>query len=158
MAVFRCVACNQAVSRDVGLLAALPSSSEWDAGSGERPDPTIPCGSYSIDPEPFGAPFVPSTRLMADGCPESVRVAGGPRETVVLHPEDAAGLVDHADHRRQVGCCGPDGMNGPNKVCGCGAEIGTLRADCWSSQELRLHPARVWLDRTGAGGGAGRPC
>jgi len=32
--------------------------------------------------------------------------------------------------RRLAGCCGLAGLDGPNQICGCGTEIGTLRTDC----------------------------
>lgn len=31
-----------------------------------------------------------------------------------------------------AGCCGPDGMHGPNRLCRCNAEIGTESSDCWT--------------------------
>jgi hypothetical protein len=34
---------------------------------------------------------------------------------------------------RLNGCCGLDGCDGPNRVCSCGAEIGTEMSDCWTS-------------------------
>tara|TARA_R110002072_G_scaffold299849_1_gene475950 strand:+ start:724 stop:1152 length:429 start_codon:yes stop_codon:yes gene_type:complete len=30
------------------------------------------------------------------------------------------------------GCCGLDGCDGPNQICQCGNEIGTLKSDCWT--------------------------
>ena len=33
---------------------------------------------------------------------------------------------------RRNGCCGLDGMDGPNRICRCGAEIGTEQSDCWT--------------------------
>jgi hypothetical protein len=32
---------------------------------------------------------------------------------------------------RLNGCCGFDGCDGPNRICTCGAEVGTQRDDCW---------------------------
>jgi hypothetical protein len=49
----------------------------------------------------------------------------------ILHVDDRRNLFDHPDERRLTGCCGPDGTSGPNQVCPCGAEVATLRADCW---------------------------
>ena len=31
-----------------------------------------------------------------------------------------------------TGCCGPDGCDGPNRQCPCGALIGTETRDCWT--------------------------
>jgi hypothetical protein len=56
--VFRCVRCNQELTRDLALLAVFP----------ERPEPiereiasaTVRVGHYALDPEPFGALLVPN--------------------------------------------------------------------------------------------------
>jgi hypothetical protein len=56
--VFRCVRCNQELTRDLAPLAVFP----------ERPEPiereiasaTVRVGHYAVDGEPFGAPFVPN--------------------------------------------------------------------------------------------------
>ncbi|MCZ0991685.1 hypothetical protein [Streptomyces diastatochromogenes] len=61
----------------------------------------------------------------------------------MLHPEDSVGLREHPDERRSEGCCGPEGLFGINRICPCGAEVGTLLADCWTASELHLHPTRV---------------
>jgi hypothetical protein len=37
------------------------------------------------------------------------------------------------DTMRSMGCCGPDGSRGANRICACGAEIGTEISDCWTS-------------------------
>ncbi|WP_208354406.1 hypothetical protein [Pseudaestuariivita rosea] len=34
--------------------------------------------------------------------------------------------------RRLSGCCGPSGIDGPNRICTCGAEVGTESSDCWT--------------------------
>lgn len=33
---------------------------------------------------------------------------------------------------RLNGCCGLDGCDGPNRICGCGTEVGTESSDCWT--------------------------
>lgn len=38
-----------------------------------------------------------------------------------------------SDPRRLNGCCGLDGCDGPNRVCACGADVGTEMSDCWTS-------------------------
>lgn len=45
----------------------------------------------------------------------------------------------HADTERLLGCCGPSGNAGPNRVCQCGREVGTERSDC-------IWPSAVYLD------------
>jgi hypothetical protein len=43
---------------------------------------------------------------------------------------------------RLNGCCGLDGMDGPNLLCqGCGAEIATKKTDCWMPHCVIFAPA-----------------
>jgi hypothetical protein len=49
----------------------------------------------------------------------------------------------HTDLRRLNGCCGLDGCDGPNRLCDCGAEIGTERSDCWHAHCIALLPEAV---------------
>lgn len=50
----------------------------------------------------------------------------------VLHRDDVTGTDRHPDPHRLNGCCGLDGLDGPNLVCsGCRTEIGTEESDCW---------------------------
>jgi hypothetical protein len=50
-----------------------------------------------------------------------------------LNPDDLTAVVRNTrDGRRLSGCCGLAGCDGPNQLCRCGAEIGTLRTDCWT--------------------------
>lgn len=101
--------------------------------------PRVRQGTFARDPEPFGPLLEPSPddpRLM---------VAAGPRETVLIHPDDARGLRPHPDRSRRNGCCRLDGLDGPNLVCArCGAEIATEVSDCWVTwHDLRLQPAAI---------------
>ena len=56
---------------------------------------------------------------------------------------DLVGVGYHADRRRLIGCCGPSGIDGPNRVCGCGREVGTERSDCIWPQAVYLDPSLV---------------
>lgn len=50
-----------------------------------------------------------------------------------LHPDDLLPTVRPTkDVHRLGGCCGIAGQSGPNQLCGCGAEIGTLQDDCFT--------------------------
>jgi hypothetical protein len=98
-------------------------------------------GVYAVDDEPFGPPYVP----LGDGR-DRVRVSVGPAHTFVLAPRDVVRTVAMRDPARRVGCCGPDGMEGPNLECArCGAQVATEVADCWTWQEVRLYPDAVRL-------------
>ena len=56
---------------------------------------------------------------------------------------DVVGLGNHSDWRRRIGCCGPSGSYGRNRVCGCGDEIGTERSDCIFPKAVYLDPSRL---------------
>jgi hypothetical protein len=53
------------------------------------------------------------------------------------------GIGGHTDRARWVGCCGPSGLGGPNRVCACGRSVGTERADCQYAVAVYLDPAAV---------------
>lgn len=47
------------------------------------------------------------------------------------------------NERRLVGCCGPNGLSGANRICFCGAEIGTQSEDCTTWHLLMPAPANT---------------
>lgn len=61
----------------------------------------------------------------------------------VLNIGDVVGTKRHSNRGRLNGCCGLDGLDGPNILCECGAEIGTEKSDCWMPHCLLLDPAAV---------------
>ncbi|WP_371525140.1 hypothetical protein OG302_02575 [Streptomyces sp. NBC_01283] len=65
----------------------------------------------------------------------------------VVHPDDVIGTDQHPDIMRWIGCCqGPAGGDGPNLVCsGCGAEVATRQADCYTQDQVVMEPAAVCL-------------
>lgn len=63
----------------------------------------------------------------------------------LIHPDDRRGLFYHPDSRRHNGCCGRDGCDGPNQICGCGVEAATEVSDCWTSWFVHFEPAAVTL-------------
>lgn len=50
---------------------------------------------------------------------------------LIINIFDLLNCIDHPDASRLNGCCGLDGLNGINKVCINGHEIGTEKSDCW---------------------------
>jgi len=50
---------------------------------------------------------------------------------VLVNLADLVGTKHHPDYRRRAGCCGLDGLDGPNLVCSNGHEVGTEKSDCW---------------------------
>lgn len=62
------------------------------------------------------------------------------------HPESWMNLDDVlatvtkvCDLTRLSGCCGLDGVDGPNRACACGAEVGTEQSDFWTWQLFVAH-------------------
>jgi hypothetical protein len=48
------------------------------------------------------------------------------------------GTRNHPDPRRNSGCCGRDGTDGPNLLCERGHEIRTEKSDCWMAHAAVL--------------------
>jgi hypothetical protein len=65
-----------------------------------------------------------------------------------LNPDDLTPAVRQTDKSdRLSGCCGLAGCDGPNQLCQCGAEVGTLQSDCWTSLVFIAEPASTtWID------------
>lgn len=65
----------------------------------------------------------------------------------IIHPDDSVGADRHPDVMRSIGCCqGPAGGDGLNLVCsGCGAEVATRQADCYTQDQVVLESAAVCL-------------
>ncbi|MFD5027093.1 hypothetical protein [Streptomyces sp. NPDC058373] len=144
MTVFRCSRCGTAITPEPARLAAVPDVSEDDRDRDRktrRAPSTVPQGHYAIDPEPWGAPYVaqddqeePRPAQSRGGlvCHEEVFViSAGTRRTVLVHPDDAAGLQPLPQGANSTGCCGPMGDEGLNRACPCGAPVATLAADCF---------------------------
>lgn len=124
---FTCRRCGGTLTRPVRRLEAVP---ERHHDGGFEFDPTMAPGTWATEPR----------RVVPTDDGRSVTIDS----FQVLNREDLTGLTDHPDPRRHVGCCGRDGGHGPNIVCPrCGAEIGVIRDDCWTPQEVRLDPSAV---------------
>ncbi|KOG53735.1 hypothetical protein ADK76_26495 [Streptomyces griseoflavus] len=160
MAVFCCAKCGATLTPDLRALEAVPDVSthekDRDRKTGLAPS-TVSPGHYAIDPEPWGAPFVapgPDDRRGGDDdrallMPPDMTgmISAGPRDTVIVHPDDVPGLRPADGLGKHHGCCGPLGTGGRNMACGaCGTLVATLAADCMGPHELHLDPVRVWAD------------
>jgi hypothetical protein len=113
-AVFQCRRCHAPLTGPLTLLADAKKLSHREGTS------LVPPGSYA--PVPEGQDF-----------------AG----TIAVSLTDLTGVGYHPDVRRLIGCCGPNGCKGRNRVCGCGYEIGTERSDCIWPQAVYLDLSRV---------------
>ncbi|NUP37243.1 MAG: hypothetical protein HOY76_09575 [Streptomyces sp.] len=161
MNVLVCAACGRRLSEPLCLLPELPERPPRDGRKGpdglRHAPPTMPSGTYAVDPEPSGAPYVPhpDPEWMGEALPGTVvldpdgpgcLISAGPRDTLVVNPEDTRGLLASDDALQGFGCCGPPGREGPNFVCpGCRAEVATLFADCSGPYETHFLPAAVRL-------------
>ncbi|MFH7594528.1 hypothetical protein WDV06_05405 [Streptomyces racemochromogenes] len=155
MTVFSCAACGTELTPDLRELPGVPDVRGHD---GRGAPSTVPRGRYAVDPEPWGAPFtapgtaaasVPTDRapLMPPGMTDMVPT--GPRNSVIVHPEDVPGLRLSGSLGIHRGCCGPLGTGGPNMACACGTRVATLAADCMGPHELRLDPVRTHASSPG---------
>lgn len=63
----------------------------------------------------------------------------------IINLSDRRNLQVHSDVRRLAGCCGLDGLDGPNQVCPCGAEVATEKSDCWMPHALLFERDAVEL-------------
>ncbi|GAB1693489.1 hypothetical protein [Krasilnikovia sp. M28-CT-15] len=156
MTVFLCAKCSTELTPNLIRLHYVPEVAD-DFGRTRRGQhlaaSTIPQGNYAIEPEPWGAPFVHSPdgnpvpcqpRGLPCGSRDGYLISAGPRNTVVIHPDDAPLLQPLPGFKNSNGCCGPDGMQGPNRACPCGTALATLAADCEGPYELHLDPVRVF--------------
>ncbi|MBL7496977.1 hypothetical protein I6A84_37595 [Frankia sp. CNm7] len=159
MTVFLCSRCGTAITPELVELVAVPDVSDVerdrnrDKETGRAPS-TIPRGHYAIDPEPWGAPYVVQDD---QGNPKLAQsrghlvvyegafvISAGSRNTVLVHPDDAADLQPLPNWENSTGCCGPAGDAGLNRACPCGAPVATLAADCYTPYELHLDPVRTY--------------
>jgi len=63
---------------------------------------------------------------------------------LAANPEDLLTDVLHSTGIDN-GCCGSDGIDGPNRACTCGAVVATEWSDCWTQAEVRFLPDAVAL-------------
>ncbi|MEV5317281.1 hypothetical protein AB0K92_06310 [Streptomyces sp. NPDC052687] len=161
MTVFHCARCGAALTPELRRLAHVPEVSvhgeDRDRGTGLAPS-TVRRGSYAVDPEPWGAPFVVPEAGTAAGGGEGAllmppgmagMVSAGPRDSVIVHPRDVPGLRLTGDLGPHHGAAAPLRTGGRNLACGCGALVATLAADCVGPYELHLDPLRVYAAAPG---------
>ncbi|OSZ56382.1 hypothetical protein OQI_33235 [Streptomyces pharetrae CZA14] len=168
MIVLVCAACSCPLTRTVQLSETLsrPSFDGRVGPDGARRAPaTMPHGFYAVEPEPWDAPLVPiddpvpvfpEGPCVGDPDGDGFLVSAGPRDTIVLHPDDAPRLLhaqvgEDQDPWQHVGCCGLHGRGGPNRLCPYGTPVGTETSDCSGAYELHLDPALVRLEHVGSG-------
>jgi hypothetical protein len=154
MRVSYCAKCGVELTPDLMELPSVPevSGREKDRDKEARLAPsTVPRGHYAVGPEPWGTPFTPPTDEPRPHHPRRLLMPpeltdwtpAGPRNSVVVHPQDVPALRLPDQGGSHWGCCGPLGTGGRNMACGCGVLVATLAADCMGPYELHLDPVRV---------------
>jgi len=132
--VFRCRQCHTVLTGGVQYTAWSPLPRIRGREHHSLGPSTVVAGGFSIDPEPF-------------------RFRDVTHETVVINPSDGARLQRHADSARLHGCCGLDGLDGPNLLCqGCEEEVGVEISDCWTEHDVRLIRSAVVAEPVAADG------
>jgi hypothetical protein len=63
---------------------------------------------------------------------------------VIVNLRDLIGTKHHPT--RLNGCCGLDGLDGPNLLCANGHEIGTEKSDCWMPHAAVLLDGVIWIN------------
>ena len=101
----------------------------------------------------MGEAAVPPTQMIelasADVVPvyRADRVVGqkeySPSGALALNPQDVWLNQWESIPEHDNGCCGSDGMDGPNRRCLCGNILGTQWSDCWTVAEARFLPDAV---------------
>ncbi|MFC9795436.1 hypothetical protein [Streptomyces sp. NPDC057695] len=155
MTVFLCAKCGTELTPDLRRLADVPDVSTYEKdrdGETRLAPSTVPRGCYAVDPEPWGAPFraaepvttgVRASRALLMPPDLTGMVSAGPKDSVIVHPQDAPTLRLSGSLGVHHGCCGPLGTGGRNMSCACGARVATLAADCMGPYELHLDPLRT---------------
>lgn len=130
MPCLTCTACGRPLTRDCRWGAPA----EHDVTVVDRA-PTVPVGALVRLLEES------STPVTQHG--EVIRIhVFSPAGAIAAHPDDV--LPDALlPHGRDNGCCGSDGMDGPNRACVCGAVVATEWSDCWTQAEVRFLPDAV---------------
>lgn len=114
--IFHCRTCGAALTSPLVLLR---DQNQFRTEDGED---YIPQGTYSLSD---GEYFTQS------------------KGRYLVNIKDAKNTRNHSDHRRLNGCCGLDGLDGRNKVCINGHEVGTEHSDCWMPHAIDLEPDLV---------------
>jgi hypothetical protein len=62
---------------------------------------------------------------------------------IIVNNNDVINCNYHKDRSRLNGCCGKDGLDGPNRVCVNGHEVATEQSDCWTYHCTSFTPEAV---------------
>jgi hypothetical protein len=116
LVIFECPVCRVAIT---GPLSSLPSDRSVCLEPGED---VVPSSFFHVNKQEYWSTL----------------------GNVLVNLADLVGTNCHPDARRLAGCCGLDGLDGPNLVCANGHEIGTEKSDCWMPHAAVLLHSVVW--------------
>lgn len=114
-----CKECGIELSKEIKLLKDIKLLKEIDG------DDYVPQGFYII----AAAGFCNTTK-----------------QKISVNTNDLINSKDHPDYKRLFGCCGLAGLDGFNKTCINGHEIGTMESDCWEVHSMIFEPDLVIID------------
>lgn len=104
--VIKCLVCNTVLTNELIELTDLNELNDED-----------------------GEDFIPEGRFFISNGEHYLNSKG----QIIINKKDLINSKNHTDFSRLNGCCGLDGMDGINKTCINGHEIGTEHSDCWLS-------------------------
>jgi len=104
--IIKCLICNTALTNELIELSDLNDLNDVDG------EDFIPKGKFFIS---NGEHYLDSNGK------------------IIINKKDLNNSINHTNLSRLNGCCGLDGMDGINKICVNGHEIGIEHSDCWLS-------------------------
>lgn len=104
LVIFACPVCQAAITRPLLALGAGLDTCQEDG------KPAVPEGVFAIVEDEYSAEM--------RGC-------------ALVNLADLVATHHYAGPGRLNGCCGLDGLDGPNLLCQNGHEVGTEKSDCW---------------------------
>lgn len=66
---------------------------------------------------------------------------------IISNKHDLINSKNHSNSKRLNGCCGLDGLDGLNKMCENGHEIGTECSDCWMPHCVIFEPELITIEK-----------
>lgn len=144
--MFVCDQCGTELTVPVSKVA-LPVRARHRFGHEMLPA-LMESGTYAVDPEPRGGPWIPWDEVGEEGAAALGVFApvyflfSGPPGAVVVAPGDVRGTAPIPGHDGY--CLGLDGRDGPNLACEeCGRPVATRMDDCSIWQAVWLNPGAV---------------
>ncbi|WP_329403900.1 hypothetical protein [Streptomyces melanogenes] len=148
MFVFACVGCGARLTIPLSQVV-LPAHAHQTYGNGIQLPVLMDSGTFAVDPEPWGPPWLRWEEIdpdeaaargvyapvysLSDGVPGAIVIAPGDTRGTRLIPENGGGY-----------CCGLGGGDGPNMACeACGLPVATRVDDCSLWQAVWLDPNAV---------------